>query len=334
MNDRRNSFFRLFLLILLCMGVQSLGAQTVTKVFKNEPLKAVLKEVERQTKYSIIYKTDEVNENKKITASFQQATVNNVLAAVLDKDVEYKLQNRMIIITKKTVRNIAAAPSQSLHRVTGKVVDVNGEPVIGASVQVVGQSMGTITNLDGEFTLSSVPVNAVVVVSYIGFEKKEIKVPELQKSSRVMLREDTATLEEVVVIGYGTQKKINLTGAVAVVDSKTMEDRPVPRASQMLQGTVPNMNVTFGSGYPGASATINIRGVNSISGNASPLVLIDGIEGDIDRLNPNDIASISVLKDASSAAIYGARASYGVILVTTKEGSARKTTVSYDGRYS
>ena len=113
-----------------------------------------------------------------------------------------------------------------------------------------------------------------------------------------------------------------------------MEDRPVPRASQMLQGTVPNMNVTFGSGYPGASATINIRGVNSISGNASPLVLIDGIEGDIDRLNPNDIASISVLKDASSAAIYGARASYGVILVTTKEGSARKTTVSYDGRYS
>lgn len=334
MNDRRNSFFRLFLLILLCMGVQSLGAQTVTKVFKNEPLKAVLKEVERQTKYSIIYKTDEVNENKKITASFQQATVNNVLAAVLDKDVEYKLQNRMIIITKKTVRNIAAAPSQSLHRVTGKVVDVNGEPVIGASVQVVGQSMGTITNLDGEFTLSSVPVNAVVVVSYIGFEKKEIKVSELQKFSRVMLREDTATLEEVVVVGYGTQKKINLTGAVAVVDSKTMEDRPVPRASQMLQGTVPNMNVTFGSGYPGASATINIRGVNSISGNASPLVLIDGIEGDIDRLNPNDIASISVLKDASSAAIYGARASYGVILVTTKEGSARKTTVSYDGRYS
>ena len=296
MNDRRNSFFRLFLLILLCLGVQSLRAQTVTKVFKNEPLKAVLKEVERQTKYSIIYKTDEVNENKKITASFQQATVNNVLATVLDKDVEYKLQNRMIIITKKTERNTTAVPSQPLHRVKGKVVDVNGDPVIGASVQVMGQSMGTITNLDGEFTLSSVPANALVVVSYIGFEKKEIKVSDLQKSSRVILREDTATLEEVVVVGYGTQKKINLTGAVAVVDSKAMEDRPVPRASQMLQGTVPNMNVTFGSGYPGASATINIRGVNSISGNASPLVLIDGIEGDIDRLNPNDIASISVLK--------------------------------------
>ena len=155
MNDRRNSFFRLFLLILLCLGVQSLRAQTVTKVFKNEPLKAVLKEVERQTKYSIIYKTDEVNENKKITASFQQATVNNVLATVLDKDVEYKLQNRMIIITKKTERNTTAVPSQPLHRVTGKVVDVNGDPVIGASVQVMGQSMGTITNLDGEFTLSS-----------------------------------------------------------------------------------------------------------------------------------------------------------------------------------
>ena len=174
-----------------------------------------------------------------------------MLAAVLDKDVEYKLQNRMIIITKKTARNTATVPSQSLHRVVGKVVDVNGEPIIGASVQVVGQSMGTVTNLDGEFTLSSVPVNAVIVVSYIGFEKKEIKVSELQKSSRVMLREDTATLEEVVVVGYGTQKKVNLTGAVAVVDTKTMEDRPVPRASQMLQGTVPNMNVTFGSGYPG-----------------------------------------------------------------------------------
>ncbi len=113
----------------------------------------------------------------------------------------------MIIITKKTERNTTAGPSQPLHRVTGKVVDVNGDPVIGASVQVMGQSMGTITNLDGEFTLSSVPANALVVVSYIGFEKKEIKVSDLQKSSRVILREDTATLEEVVVVGYGTQKK-------------------------------------------------------------------------------------------------------------------------------
>ena len=331
MNDRRNSFFRLFLLILLCLGVQSLRAQTVTKVFKNEPLKAVLKEVERQTKYSIIYKTDEVNENKKITASFQQATVNNVLATVLDKDVEYKLQNRMIIITKKTERNTTAVPSQPLHRVTGKVVDVNGDPVIGASVQVIGQSMGTITNLDGEFTLSSVPANALVVVSYIGFEKKEIKVSDLQKSSRVILREDTATLEEVVVVGYGTQKKVNLTGAVETVKSDRLANKPVTSIASALTGEAAGVTVTQNSGQPGPNqGTVRVRGIGTW-GDASPLVLVDGVSMSLNDVIPSEVESVSVLKDAASAAIYGSRAANGVILITTKKGKEGKLTFNYSG---
>ena len=333
MNGRKSLVFRLFLLLLLCFGGQQIKAQTISKEFKKEPLENVLKEIERQTQYSILYKKDEVNGRKEITMTFNSVPLEKVLAAILDKDLEYKLQNRMIIISRK---NTSGQPDKepTIQSVKGIVVDVAGVPIIGASVKVSGRNIATITDIDGAFSLSNVPVNAILIISYIGFEKAEIRATEREKLSKVVLKEDSKALGEVVVVGYGTQKKINLTGAVAVVSGDDLTSRSAANLSQLLQGAVPNMNVNFSSGRPGQGGSINIRGVNSISTDAAPLVIVDGIEGDINKVNPNDVESISVLKDASSAAVYGARAAYGVILVTTKNGKEGKTSISYNGRFS
>lgn len=194
-------------------------------------------------------------------------------------------------------------------------------------------SKGTITNVDGRYTLANVPENSTITVSYIGYITVNYAATS-RNLSQVVLREDSKTLEEVVVVGYGTQKKVNLTGAVAIVSGDELTTRSAANLSQLLQGSVPNMNVNFSSGRPGQGGSFNIRGVNSISADAAPLTIIDGIEGDINKVNPNDVESISVLKDASAAAVYGARAAYGVILVTTKNGKVGKTNVSYNGRFS
>ena len=215
--------------------------------------------------------------------------------------------------------------------VNGVVLDATGQPVVGAFVLQKGTSNGTMTDLDGNFTIS-VPSDAVLEISSMGYVTQEIALGG-KSFINVVLQTDTQLLEEVVVVGYGSTKKINLTGAVSVIKADDLQDRTALSASRMLQGSVPGLNITSGSGRPGQASTINIRGLNSING-GSPLVLIDGVEGDLERINPADIESISVLKDASSAAIYGARASFGVILVTTKEGADKdgKPVVRYSGR--
>lgn len=328
---RSNSCHRLLFVSLLVIGTTLSFAQTITKDFKNEPLKKVLKEVERQTNYSIIYKKGEIDENRRITGRFQKSTLEETLNTILGDKIEYKLQNKLIILSPKH-KAITKASYNTNRKITGKVVGADNEPIIGATLKIKGKNTGAITNVDGVYVLDAED-NDLITISYIGFESKTLRANQLKNNGTTVLTESSQSLNELVVIGYGSQKKINLTGAVAVVQGKEMAGRPSPRSSQMLQGLVPNMNITFSSGYPGVSPNINIRGVNSISG-GSPLILIDGIEGNIDRINPNDIESISVLKDTSSAAIYGARASYGVILVTTKNGASEKPTVNYDGRFS
>lgn len=211
----------------------------------------------------------------------------------------------------------------------GVVKDVTGEPIIGASVSVKGTKNATVTDLDGNFTLSGVTKGTTIVISYIGYVNSEIKWNGT--SLNVTLAEDTQGLEEVVVVGYGTQKKVNLSGAVANVDGKVLENRPITNIGQGLQGVVPNLNVSMNSGgAPGASSSYNIRGNTSLNG-GSPLVLVDNVQMDANLVNPEDVESISVLKDASSAAIYGARAAYGVILITTKKGrKSDKPTISFN----
>lgn len=218
--------------------------------------------------------------------------------------------------------------------ISGKVFDTNEEPLIGVTVTIENTTIGAITDIDGAFTLQVPEGKVVLNVSYVGFVPQKVMVASGQSNVTVRLSEDAVLLNEVVVVGYGKQKKVNLTGAVASVGGEELENRVTKSLSSMLQGTVAGLNVTTSSGVPGSSASINVRGITSIH-ESEPLVLIDGAVGDIDRVNPNDVESISVIKDASAAAIYGARAAFGVILVTTKSGAAKdgKATVRYSGRF-
>ncbi|WP_459189497.1 SusC/RagA family TonB-linked outer membrane protein [Parabacteroides sp. APC149_11_2_Y6] len=222
--------------------------------------------------------------------------------------------------------------SQQNGKLSGTVEDALG-PVPGASVVVKGTTNGNITDLDGKFTLEGVKNGDIIQISYIGYTTQEIKYTG-QTVLNIKLAEDTQKLEEVVVVGYGTQKKVNLTGAVGIADGKVLEDRPIGNIAQGLQGVVPNLNIDFASGNPTAKTTFNVRGATSLNGGQA-LVLVDGVETDLSLLNPQDIESVSVLKDAASASIYGARAAFGVVLVTTKKGKkSQKVQVNYNNNFS
>lgn len=243
-----------------------------------------------------------------------------------------KQVSRLIILL---VTLLAGLPAWAATRhVTGTITDESGEPLIGASVLLVNSRTGCMADIDGNFSLQVPDGPVSLKIALIGYQTMTVKVGANESNVKVVMKEDTQTLEETVVIGYGTQKKVNLTGAVASVDGKSLEDRPAATISNMLQGAVAGLNITTNSGVPGSSADLNIRGQASING-GSPLVLIDGSIGEIDNVNPNDVASISVIKDASAAAVYGARAAFGVILVTTKNGNenGNKATVRYNGRF-
>lgn len=223
-----------------------------------------------------------------------------------------------------------SSPEMVQERVTGTVVDASG-PVIGATVMQKGTTNGTITDMDGKFSLDGVEKGTILQITYIGYITQEVTYTG--KPIHVTLVEDSKTLDEVVVVGYATVKKANLTGAVSAVDSKVLEDRPIVNLGQGLQGTIPNLNITT-SGQPGKGSSYNVRGETSING-GNPLILVDGVEMDPNLINPQDVASVSVLKDAASASIYGARAAYGVILITTKTGKKNMPTqVSLDASIS
>ena len=221
------------------------------------------------------------------------------------------------------------------NRVTGTVTDASGgEPMPGVNIKIKDSSLGVITDMNGKFTISIADPDAVLVFSFIGYVTQEVAISG-RTTLNVALISDLKGLEEVVVIGYGTQKKVNLSGAVDVVTSKSIENRPVANVVQALQGAAPNVNISVGNsgGEMGAKLSLNIRGQGSISG-GSVYTLVDGIEQDISNLNPDDIESVSVLKDAAASAIYGARAAFGVILVTTKKGKSGGISVNYNNNFS
>lgn len=223
--------------------------------------------------------------------------------------------------------------SQQSGKVTGTVEDDLG-PVAGASVVVKGTTNGNITDMDGNFTLEGVKNGDIIQISFIGYTTQEIPYTG-QSTLQIKLAEDTQKLEEVVVVGYGVQKKVNLTGAVGIADSEILEDRPIGNIAQGLQGAIPNLNIDFASGNPNAATTFNVRGATSLNGGQA-LLLVDGVEtSDLSLLNPQDIESVSVLKDAASASIYGARAAFGVVLITTKKGKKeQKVQINYNNNFS
>lgn len=234
----------------------------------------------------------------------------------------------------------AALPTHALSRtvqpvrqpVQGTVTDEKGAPLPGVTVQVKGTTQGTVTDAAGRFSMD-VPEDAVLVISFIGYQSQEVAVGG-RTAIDVQLRSSASGLNEVVVVGYGTQKKANLTGAVSQVGSDVLDNRSLPNLTQGLQGTIPNLNITMLDGKPIQSPEYNVRGTTSIGQKGSALVLIDGVEGDPSLINPSDVASITVLKDAASAAIYGARGAFGVVLITTKDPQKGKTSIRYSSSYS
>lgn len=216
--------------------------------------------------------------------------------------------------------------------VVGKVIDTSDEPIIGASIKVKGATIGAVTDLDGTFHINAKP-GTTLVVSYVGYVTQEVRVKGTNLT--VVLQEDNKALDEVVVVGFGTQKKVNLTGSVGVATAKDLESRPVTNAVQALQGVIPGLNISTTSGDINSTMDISVRGTGTIGegSNGSPLILIDGMEGDLNTVNPQDIENISVLKDAASSAIYGSRAPFGVILVTTKSGKQGKATLNYNNSF-
>ena len=291
--------------------------------------KEVIKQIEEQTDYLFVYNHDKVNLNNTVTIQANNETVAEVLNQMFaGTDIIYAMQGNNILLMQKD-----AVVQQSGKVVTGTIVDPSGMPVIGANVMVKGTTNGTITDMDGKFSLE-VEEGATLQISYIGYANQEIKVGN-QKTLSIALKEDAEALDELVVVGYGTQSKYKVTGAIATVSKEDLSGRQVRSVEQMLQGKMPGVVIRSNSGKPGDEGlNILIRGKNSFGTDSSPLVLIDGVYGDFNSIAPENIENISVMKDAASAAIYGSRAANGVILVTTKKGKAGKLNIGYSANLS
>ncbi len=295
-------------------------------------IKSVLNAIENQTDYTFFYNDAFLDLNRPVQLEQKDMEVGELLNNIFKgTNLTFKEQdNKFIVITPKAI-------VQGIT-VTGTVTD-NGDPVPGVNVVIKGTTNGVVTDTNGKYTITVPNRDVILQYSFIGYKPQELMVGD-QTMVNISLQEDTREIEEVVVVGSGTQKKVNLTGAISSVTSEVLEDRPNYNIAHSIQGVMPNVNVSFPDGKPGRAANINIRGLSVITEDGkfaatSPFVLIDGVPGDLNMVNPNDVESISVLKDAASAAIYGARGAYGVMLVKTKNGKAnQKIQVNANANYS
>jgi TonB-linked SusC/RagA family outer membrane protein len=317
--------------ILSCLSAETYSQTTkLTITENNSTLLNVLRAIEGQSEFKFFY-NEKVDVNKQVSVEVTQKSVTDILDKVLSNtSVKYKVLGRQIALYDKEEMEPFISEQQG-NKVTGKVTDSSGASLPGVTVVIKGTTTGTITDSEGKYSLSNVPDNAILQISFVGMKMQEIAVGN-KTAINITLAEETIGIEEVVAVGYGTQKKVNLTGAVSTVKyGQALENRPITDASQALSGKISGVYVSQNSGSPGSDgATIRVRGYGTLN-NTNPLVLIDGIEGRLSEINPNDIGSITVLKDAASAAIYGSRAANGVVLVETKKGSGEKITLNYNG---
>ncbi|WP_158712657.1 TonB-dependent receptor [Parabacteroides pacaensis] len=319
-----------FALFICVEGILATEAHSqVTKVTiqgENLSILHILQEIEKQTDYLFVYNKKYIDVNRETSVHANGKTVAELLKELFkNTEVVYAMEGKNIMLLPKN-------ELQHERTITGIVTDEKGEPVIGANIVEKGTANGTISDANGAFSLNLFNNRSLLLVSYIGYNSQEID-PGTEDKLIIRLTEDTQKLDEIIVVGYGTAKKVNLTGAVVQIDNKSMENRPVTNIGKALQGMIGNLNmsVSGAGGAPGSTMDYNIRGTTSLSG-GSPLFIVDGVPADnINNINPSDVETLTVLKDAASAAIYGARAAYGVILVTTKSGAKdEKTWVSYN----
>lgn len=323
----------LFFSVSFAFAAESYAQKTMISLhIADQAIADVLEQIEAQTDFRFFYNNKIVDLNQKVSVEVREENVFVVLKRLFEStDVVYKVVDKDIILTLSRVS--AVAPDKRM--IVGVITDLHtGEIVIGANVVVKGSATnGTVTDMEGRFSLE-VAQGDILVVSYVGYKTKEMVVKK-NEIVNIRIEEDAESLEEVVVVGYGTQKKVNLTGSVAALNTKDIEKLKVTQTSQLLAGMVSGINVTQGSGQPGADqSSVRVRGLGTFSsaGN-TPLVLVDGLSSSLENVNANDIESISVLKDAASASIYGTRAANGVILIKTKSGKEGKVRITYQGNF-
>ncbi len=324
------SFFLLFVCIAQVFAVNSNAQNAVIRVSSNTvSLREFFNDIEKQTDYLVVYSTREVNATQKVTFNQTSDKVSSLLSAALENtDIQYEFENDYIVLTKKgIISQEQGSVRQAGKKVIGKILDEAKEPMIGVNVQVRGTTIGTVSDLDGNFTLEVPDENAILVFSYLGYEKKEVLVGN-QASIQVVLREASLGLNEVIVVGYGTQKKGEVASAITSIKSENfLKGSIAADAAQLIRGQVPGLSVITPDANPTSESQIALRGIATLKTSASPLVLIDGIPGSLNTVSPEDIQQIDVLKDGSAAAIYGTRGTNGVILITTKNVSGEMPTV-------
>lgn len=299
------------------------SAQIISLNITKGTITEVFKAIEDQSEYKFFYNDNQINLNKRVDVNIHEESIEQVLNNVFrGTDITYKIVKNHVVLTNKTMKDTELpSTNQNRKRLTGQVVGQDGEPLIGVNVVVKGTTIGSMTDMDGNYILENVPSNATVEFSYIGYLQQSINVGN-KSNLNVTLAEDTQKLDEVVVVGYGSFKKRDLTGAVSQVKGDEISNLPLRSAADALQGKAAGVTITSSSGSPGSLGNVRIRGVGTINNN-DPLYVVDGLpQGDIGWLNARDIESIEVLKDASAQAIYGARAANGVILVSTKRGAS------------
>lgn len=331
----RMTLLFLFLLVFQLQAEHSYSQNTkISLEMKNSSIEKILQTIEERSAYYFLYNSKLIDVDRKTDIQAKEESIASVLNRLFDKQsVEYEVKGTQIILHPKGMNRIAsdliADIQQQKRQITGKITDVKGEPIIGANIVEKGTVNGNVTDLDGKFSLQ-VEDNAILQISYIGYLPQEVNTTGKTALS-IILQEDMASLEELVVIGYGVQKKKLTTGASIQVEGESIQKLSTVNPLNALQSQTPGVNITKSSGQPGSAFNVTIRGIGT-TGDSSPLYIVDGITvNNIDHLSPSDIESVDVLKDAATAAIYGARASNGIILVTTKQGKKGKPVIQYDG---
>ncbi len=330
----RNILFLLFLTVLQVFADNSYSQNTkLTLNLNDKTVENVLNEIETQSEFYFLCNKKLVDVNRKVNVHMEDQNVDQILDQVFEgTNVDYIVIDRQIILSPGKYLIEVKSKLQPIT-ITGKILDEIGAPLPGVSIMIKGLTMGAVTNLEGEYTIQVPdPSTAVLVFSFVGYFAQEISIGD-QTTIDITMDLDVVGLEEVIIVGYGTQKKVNLTGSVTSVSAAELVKRSVPNAANLLQGKVPGLQIVQQSGQPGDDdAVMRVRGIGTFSsaGN-NPLILIDGIQGNLQDLNPENIESVSVLKDAASSAIYGARAANGVILVTTKRGTPGTMNIEYNG---
>ena len=299
---------------------------------KEIPLGQIINAIEKQSNFLFVY-TKDIDVHKKYQVDTWESSIQSILTQLFEgTNIHYEMDGNYIVLSISKPKETTTGTLQKKKTITGKILSASGEPIIGANVIEKGTTNGTVTNLDGEFTLSLDP-SSTLQVSYIGYQTLERRLNNASFYS-IKLVEDSQALEEVVVVGYGVVQKKDLTGSVAQIQSDDLQDLAVPRIDQALSGKMAGVQVISTTGEPGAAPLIRVRGVGSISAGMEPLYVIDGFPGDdISMINPSDIETIDILKDASATAIYGSRGANGVVLITTKRGKEGKARISLNAYY-